>query len=284
MTAPVAGRGFGTRLADAVSATGSLCAGIDPSPSLLSAWGLPDDAAGLRTFALACVEGFAGVVPVVKPQVAFFERRGAAGYAVLEELLAACRDAGLLTIADAKRGDIDSTAAAYGEAWLAEGSPLAADAMTVHPYLGVGALAPVLERAASSGRGVFVVVRSSNPEGRFLQEARVASGESVEDALLRQVGDINRERGDPSGSVGVVVGATLEPSSYPLSLVGGPILAPGVGAQGATAADIAARFSGCDLHTVLPSVSRSLLAAGPRPASLRRAAIRQRDEIAAVWA
>jgi len=274
---------FGARLAAAVAATGPLCLGIDPSAALLDAWGLPDDPSGLRRFALRCVEAVAGVLPAVKPQVAFFERHGAAGYAALEEVLAACRGAGLLAVADAKRGDIDSTAAAYGDAWVGSG-PLAADAVTVHPYLGLDALRPLLDTAWATGRGVFVVVRSSNAEGRSVQEAVGSSGDTVADALLRQVAALNAARSEHPGSVGAVVGATLEPSAFPLASLGGPILAPGVGAQGATASDVAVRFAGCAAGTVLPSASRSVLAAGPSAAALRRAAASLRDEIAAGWA
>lgn len=283
-TPPTAGGpAFGARLAEAVAATGPLCAGIDPSAALLASWGLSDDPSGLRRFALGCVDAFAAVVPVVKPQVAFFERHGSAGYAVLEELLGACREAGLLVIADAKRGDIDSTAAAYGEAWLGSG-PLAADAMTVHPYLGTRALEPLLAAAAAAGRGVFVVARSSNPEGRALQQARTADGASVEDRVLHEVAERNRATAQDPGPFGVVVGATLGPSSFPLDRLGGPVLAPGVGAQGATVADVAARFAGCPAHTVLPSVSRSLLSSGPDQDRLRRTARELRDELAAAWA
>ena len=167
---------FGDRVAAAVAATGPLCAGIDPSPALLDAWGLSDDAAGLRSFCATCVEAFAGAVSVVKPQVAFFERHGAAGLAELERLIAEATAAGLIVIADAKRGDIDSTAAAYADAWLGDASPLAADAVTVHPYLGLGALAPLVHLASANGKGVLVVARSSNPEGRDLQQAVTAGG------------------------------------------------------------------------------------------------------------
>ena len=149
--------GFADRVVAAVAATGPLCAGIDPSADLLARWGLADTPDGLRTFGLRCVEAFAGAVPVVKPQVAFFERMGAAGLAVLEEVLGACRDAGLLAIADAKRGDIGSTMAAYASAWLDPASPLAADAMTAVAYLGLGALQPAFDLAAASGRGLSLI-------------------------------------------------------------------------------------------------------------------------------
>ena len=162
---------FGDRVAAAAARTGPLCAGIDPSSALLEAWGLRDSAEGLRTFCAICVEGFADVVSVVKPQVAFFERHGSAGLAELERLIAEATAAGLIVIADAKRGDIDSTAAAYADAWLGQASPLGVDAMTVHPYLGLGALAPLVRLASANGKGVLVVARSSNPEGRDLQQA-----------------------------------------------------------------------------------------------------------------
>ncbi|NKY08405.1 orotidine-5'-phosphate decarboxylase, partial [Cellulomonas hominis] len=131
---------FGARLAAAMSAHGPLCVGIDPHAALLDAWGLPDDAEGLRRFALTVLEAVGGRVAAVKPQSAFFERHGAAGVAVLEEVVAAGRDTGTLVVVDAKRGDIGSTMGAYADAYLRDGSPLAGDALTVSPYLGFGSL------------------------------------------------------------------------------------------------------------------------------------------------
>ncbi|HXZ62808.1 MAG TPA: orotidine-5'-phosphate decarboxylase [Acidimicrobiales bacterium] len=273
---------FGDKVAAAVAEAGPLCAGIDPSVTLLTEWGLRDDAGGLRTFCAICVEAFAGVVAAVKPQVAFFERHGSAGMAELERLVAAAAAAGLLLIADAKRGDIDSTAAAYGEAWLGTGSPLAVDAVTVHPYLGLGALAPMVRLAAANGRGVLVVARSSNPEGRSLQEAVTAGGAGVEDMLLAEIAALNDSPEVPAGTVGAVVGATLEPSSFTLSQLGGVVLAPGLGAQGAGPADVARRFAGCRPGTVLPSSSRGLLSGGPDPGELRRRAVAVAGELAAL--
>jgi orotidine-5'-phosphate decarboxylase len=175
-------------------------------------------------------------------------------------------------IADAKRGDIDSTAEAYADAWLGDASPLAADAVTAHPYLGLGALAPLVRLAARNGRGVLVVARSSNPEGRELQQAVTSGGAAVEDMLLAEVAALNGSTGVPSGTVGAVIGATLEPSNFELSQLGGIILAPGLGAQGAGPADVAKRFAGCRPGSVLPSTSRGLLATGPDPDDLRRSA------------
>jgi|HubBroStandDraft_6_1064221.scaffolds.fasta_scaffold126197_3 orotidine-5'-phosphate decarboxylase len=263
---------FGDRVAAAVRATGPLCAGIDPSASLLVSWGLTDDVTGLRAFCTRCVEAFAGVVPVIKPQVAFFERHGSAGMKELERLVAGATAAGLIVIADAKRGDIDSTAEAYADAWLGAASPLAGDAVTAHPYLGLGALAPLVRLAARNGRGVLVVARSSNPEGRELQQAMTSGGAAVEDMLLAEVAALNGSTGVPSGTVGAVIGATLEPSNFELSQLGGVILAPGLGAQGAGPADVAKRFAGCRPGSVLPSTSRGLLATGPDPDDLRRSA------------
>ena len=271
--------GFASRVARAVAETGPLCAGIDPSVGLLGEWGLPASADGVRTFGLRCIEAFAGVVPVVKPQVAFFERWGSAGMAALEDVLAAGRAAGLLVIADAKRGDIGSTMEAYASAWLDPISPLVADAVTATPYLGLGALQPALDLAAASGRGVIVVVRSSNPEGRSLQEARTSSlhdgsfdGSSVEDMLLAGIAECNHGGLSVPGTVGAVVGATREPSAFDLAGLGGVILAPGLGAQGGTAASAAALFGGCPRGSVLPSASRSIVGAGPAGVGLREAA------------
>ena len=165
-------------------------------------WGLSDDAKGLRTFCRTCVEAFAGAVAVIKPQVAFFERHGSAGMAELESLIAEATAAGLIVIADAKRGDIDSTAEAYADAWLGDASPLAADAVTAHPYLGLGALAPLVRRAAANGRGVLVVARSSNPEGRGLQQAVTADGTGVEDMLLGEIAALNGSPDVPIGNRG----------------------------------------------------------------------------------
>ena len=273
--------GFLARVVASVAGSGPLCAGIDPSSALLAQWGMPDSADGLRSFGLRCVEAFAGVVPVVKPQVAFFERCGAAGVGALESVMGAAHDAGLLVIADAKRGDIGSTMEAYASAWLDPTSPLAADAVTAHPYLGVGGLQPMFDLAGATGRGVIVVARSSNPEGRSLQRARTdeGNGVAVEDMILTAIAELNRREGAPPGTVGAVIGATLAPSDFRLADLGGVILAPGVGAQGGTAAEVRALFSDCPAGSVLASSSRSLLAEGPDVGNLGEAARRARDEM-----
>jgi orotidine-5'-phosphate decarboxylase len=270
---------FHERLQRAVAARSALCVGIDPSSALLAQWGLPDDAGGARTMGARCIESVAQWCAAVKFNVAFFERFGAAGLSALEALLSCARDAGLLTIADAKRGDIDSTNAAYAQAWLTDG-PLSVDAMTVSPYLGLDALEPYFAAAAAGGRGVFVVVRSSNPEGRPIQKALLAgpagdgAARSVEAGLLA---DIDHRS---AGSVGAVIGVSAEPE--PLALSPSRFyLAPGVGAQGATARDLAALFWHVPMTSALVNLSRPILKAGPDQDSLSVAAERGAGEISA---
>jgi orotidine-5'-phosphate decarboxylase len=267
-------RGFGARLADAVTHRGPLCLGIDPHPELLRAWGLPEDAYGLARFADACVDAFAGFA-VVKPQVAFFEAYGSAGYAVLERTIAALRDAGALVLADAKRGDIGSTMAAYAAAWAGD-SPLAVDAVTASPYLGVGSLCPLFDTAAAHQRGVFVLAATSNPEGVHVQRADVG-GRTVAQSIVDAVAVVNRKALPAPGSVGVVVGATAQ-HIPDLSDLGGPVLVPGVGAQGGRAEALAG-LGGAPPGRLLPAVSREVLRAGPDVAALRAAADRMRDTV-----
>ena len=272
---------FGARLHAATAARGPLCVGIDPHPGLLARWGLTDDVAGLERFSLTVVEAIADRVAVLKPQLAFFERHGSRGVAVLEKVLAAASAAGALTIADAKRGDIGSTMAAYADAFAGEGSPLAADAVTASPYLGFGSLRPLLDLAARTGRGVFVLGLTSNPEGPSVQHAIGADGRSVAGTVLDAVRAAN-EGAAPLGSVGVVVGATIGAdvvARLGLDLdVNGPLLAPGIGAQGATAADLRAVFGPARV-AVLPSSSREVLQAGPSVLDLRTAVDRTLSEV-----
>ncbi|MGO4120829.1 orotidine-5'-phosphate decarboxylase [Arthrobacter sp. YAF16] len=278
---------FGSRLGRAMAERGPLCVGIDPHPALLERWGLNDDVAGLERFSLTVLEAVAPLAAAVKPQVALYERHGSAGMAVLERTLAGCAEAGVLSIADAKRGDIGSTMAAYADAWLRDGSGLAADSVTLSPYLGFESLRPALDLAAESGRGVFVLALTSNPEGASVQH--VGGADSVARRIARAAAAENRrygvEQGDGKlGSVGLVVGATvgsaLADLDLDLSAVRGPILAPGLGAQGATAADLRSTF-GSAYGQVLGTSSRDILGAGPQPAGLRDAAQRTLDELRA---
>ena len=272
-------RPFGLRLTEAVATRGRLCVGIDPHPELLAGWGLTDDVAGLEAFAMTAVEALAGEVAVLKPQVAFFEAHGSAGLAVLERATAAAREAGALVLADAKRGDIGSTMAAYARAWLSDDAPLAADAVTLSPYLGVGSLDPALELAQRTGRGVFVLALTSNKEGAAVQRAVDADGRPVAQAVVDALAARNADVA-PLGSAGVVVGATVGAHGLDLTGLNGPVLAPGLGAQGAAAADLA-RVFGAQAHLVLPTTSRDVLRHGPDVAALRAAALRVRDEVTA---
>lgn len=281
---------FGRRLAEAMAERGPLCVGIDPHPALLRAWGLPDDAAGLRDFSLRVLEAAGPRAAALKPQSAFFERHGSRGVAVLEDVLAAARDLGVLTIVDAKRGDIGSTMLGYAEAYLADGSPLAGDAVTLSPYLGFGSLAPAIEVASAAGRGVFVLALTSNPEGASVQHARDADGVAVATRIAQGAERANaaeRAAGETLGSVGLVVGATVGDAVRDLGLdlagVGGPLLAPGFGAQGAGAADVAAVF-GAARSAVLASTSRAVLAAGPDVGALRAATDRATADVRAALA
>jgi orotidine-5'-phosphate decarboxylase len=272
----IGGRGervesFGARLRAAKRARGPLCVGIDPHAELLARWGLPDDATGVEQFTQTVIDALADRVAVFKPQSAFFERFGSLGIAVLESAIRQLRRAGALIVLDVKRGDIGSTVAGYAEAYLRPTSPLSADAITAHPYLGVGALSPMVEQARASGGGVFVTALTSNPEAATVQRARTADGRLVAQHVVDEISQLNE--GVAAGSFGVVVGATTGRTDLDLSRLGGPILAPGLGAQGASAADLRTVF-GDDLEPVLPSYSREVLAAGPGVADLRAAADR----------
>jgi orotidine-5'-phosphate decarboxylase len=267
-----AGRTFGARLDAALTARGSACIGIDPHPGLLLDWGLGDDLVSLERFALTCVEAFADVAAVVKPQSAFFERFGSRGVAVLERTIAEARAAGALVLLDVKRGDIGSTMTAYAQAYLDPASSLAVDAVTLSPYLGVGALEPAFELAVRQDAGIFVLALTSNKEGPQVQHARLADGRTVAQSVIDDLGGRNAAA-VPLGSFGVVVGATIGDSVAELGQLNGPYLVPGIGAQGGTAADVR-RIFGAGLPAVLPSVSREVLRRGPDLAELRAAARR----------
>jgi orotidine-5'-phosphate decarboxylase len=271
--------GFGARLRDAMSHRGPLCLGIDPHPELLRAWDLPTTPEGLAAFCDTCIEAYAGFA-VVKPQVAFFEAYGAAGYAVLERTIAALRDVGVLVLADAKRGDIGSTMAAYAAAWAGD-SPLAADAVTASPYLGFDSLRPLLQTAAAHSRGVFVLAATSNPEAATVQRAD-ADGRTVAQVIVDEVAAANRAARPEPGSVGVVVGATL--AEVPdVSALGGPVLVPGIGVQGGRVEALAG-LGGAAPGQLLPAVSRAVLRTGPGVAALRAAGERMRDAVTALAA
>lgn len=260
---------FGPKLAGAIAARGPLCAGIDPHPGLLDAWGLPRNVHGMENFALKAVDALASEVAVIKPQSAFFEAFGAAGIAVLERVVEHARSAGALVLLDIKRGDIGSTMTAYARAYLGGETALDADAITVSPYLGFDSLDPALH---TDGKGVFVLARTSNPEASRLQNALLDNGKTVAQSIVDYAAGRNAGA-SPLGGVGVVVGATIPPGELDLGELNGPILAPGFGAQGATVADLRALF-GRDLTGVLVASSRDLLRHGPAAGDLREEARR----------
>lgn len=283
---------FGDRVEAVFTAYGHLCVGLDPHAALLEAWGQPDSADGVREFGLRVIEAAAGRVGILKPQVAFFERHGAAGYAALERLLREARAAGLIVIADVKRGDIGTSVAAYGEAWLTPGSSLEADAMTISAYQGLGSIEPVMTAAEGAGKGLFVLAATSNPEAAAIQRAVLQqssrAGHTVAQAITDGVSAWNQGRADAAGrafgSMGVVFGATVDlrlagiDTDQEPPRPGLPVLAPGFGHQGAEPGDLRTRF-GSYAAGVIASESRSILAAGPE--GITDAIARRADEYGA---
>ena len=246
-------------------AYGHLCVGIDPHPYLLERWGLTDDAAGLREFGLRVVDAAAGRAGIVKPQIAFFERHGSAGYAALEETIAAARAVGILVISDVKRGDLGTSVEAYGQAWLTPGSPLEADAMTISAYQGVGSISAPIALAAEHGKGLFVLAATSNVESFTVQTASVTRGRGVGRSVAASiVEEVNTANVAPLGAIGVVIGATVDLADYGLTAADfstTPVLAPGFGFQGAGFDRIHDLF-GDSARNVVVSSSRAILEAG----------------------
>jgi orotidine-5'-phosphate decarboxylase len=275
---------FFNRLSKVVTDRGPMCVGLDPSHEIVSHWGLDDTASSVELVARTTIDAVRDVVGVVKPQVAFYERHGADGFAALGRVIGDAHEAGLLVICDAKRGDIDSTNLGYAAAWLADDSELAGDAMTVTCYLGVGAAAAFFEAAHATGRGVFVVDASTNPEGRMLQTATVVAGQhagaSVESALLAELAEVNRALDDgvePSRCVGAVVGPLRRPEG--LEHFDGPILVPGIGAQGAGIDEGRAMHAFLSHDALAINVARHVLVAGPDRRSITETATRFADAL-----
>lgn len=264
---------FGARLASAMEQSGPLCVGIDPHPELLARWGLTDSAESLAAFGETILEASVRSCAAVKPNSAFFERHGARGIAALEHVLRRARELQILTILDVKRGDIGSTMEGYADAYLSEGVPLEADAITVSPYLGFHSLKPAFELAQHTGKGVFVLGLTSNPEGFGVQHAVGPDGVPLATSVARAATELNHGA-SPMGSVGLVIGATVGSAvadlGIDLAALNGPILAPGVGAQGAGPAQLEQVF-GSARNRVLVNQSRGVLSAGPFVEKLRGA-------------
>lgn len=251
---------FAEKLTVAKARFGSLCIGLDPSRTQLSQWGLEDSVEGLRRFSELCIAQMSNRVGIAKPQVACFERFGSSGFAILTDLVAQLRAAGMVVIADAKRGDIGNTMMSYMDAWLGQ-EGVSADALTVHSFMGMDVLENSLESLATAKtRGLFALCATSNSEGFLIQTAKTNQGETVAKHVMRRAELASKQRGL---SVGVVVGATLRLEDYGLgeyldrtSEV--PILAPGFGEQGAQLEDIRLIF-GESARQVIPNLSRSIL-------------------------
>jgi orotidine-5'-phosphate decarboxylase len=297
----VSDKDFGARVQRAFVKRGPLCAGIDPHASLLQYWGLDDDVDGAERFAMTMVEALAPELGFIKPQSAFFERFGSRGIALLERVVAASQKAGALVILDVKRADIGSTMKAYADAYLDPSSPLAADAITLCPYLGTGSLQPAFDAAAAHGAGVFVLARTSNPEGKQVQLARRPDGATVAQSVVDELAQRNADA-EPMGALGVVVGAPIgacasegearlrestygithttvkqRDTAHDLARLNGPILVPGMGAQGGKPSDLP-RVLGPAVGFAIPSYSRQIARQGPATAGLRSAAAALQEE------
>jgi orotidine-5'-phosphate decarboxylase len=263
---------FAERLAVAVQDKGPVCIGLDPHLHLLPVH-FREQYAGLNgaTFrqaaagavldwGLEVLEAIAGVAAAVKPQVAFFEQLGAPGVAALEALVARAKAMGLLVVLDAKRGDIGSTAQGYCRATLDDTGPLGADSVTLSPYLGPESLRPFLDCCDAQGKGLFILVRTSNAEADAMQANGVA------EKVAGWISAWNQSRSGPQalGPVGAVVGATVpsEASALRAAMPQSWILVPGYGAQGGSAADTLPCFRQDGLGALVNS-SRGVLFAKP---------------------
>ncbi|GAA5102247.1 orotidine-5'-phosphate decarboxylase [Bartonella acomydis] len=252
---------------------GPLCVGFDPSHKVLQSWNLSPDYKGLRDFCDILLTAVVGQVGLIKPQVAFFELYGVEGLQVLKELMENARKQGLLVIADAKRGDIGSTVEAYGQAWLGESSAFRADAITANAFLGFDALTPMMRIAEETGTAVFVVVQSSNPEGKDIRNARIGD-QTLSVHLAQRICDYNSQssrKHHAVGPIGAVIGATLggEAKETIEQLKNCLFLVPGIGAQGGTITQLTNQFPQNLWQNIIPSISRSITDAGPNIVDLK---------------
>lgn len=261
---------FSKKLEFAFATRGQLCVGIDPHEDTLIDNGLEVSAQGVLSFGLQMLDQLDGIASIIKPQVSFFERFGSVGFASLEALLQEASKRGFLIIADAKRGDIGSTMEAYGQAWLAKSAPFICDALTVNPYLGVGALAPAVAFASERGKGLFVLSATSNPDGLKLQSSTYRD-QTVAQQVAEEIAKLNTATASSKGffgNLGLVIGATVDLSTLGLYGINdgkaefrAPVLAPGFGYQGADLAKAKEIFKGLS-GDVIYTISRSALKDG----------------------
>jgi len=274
---------FGQRLALAVTQKKNpVCVGIDPRATSLPELLRPNPSASIEqivqsveTFCLAIIDAVADLVPAVKPQAAFFEELGHPGMVALHKTVRYANQRGLLVIMDAKRGDIGTTAAAYANAYLGSGapgssaySPWGADALTINPYLGADTLEPFTQRCATSGSGIFVLVKTSNPGSSFFQDQRLEDGRTVSEKIADYVESLSYStRGDLGyGDIGAVVGATYpkELQAMRQRMPSAWILIPGYGAQGGSAQDVKLGLDSRGLGAIVNS-SRGIIFAYEQP-------------------
>ncbi|WP_273790935.1 orotidine-5'-phosphate decarboxylase [Bartonella sp. CM31XJBT] len=252
---------------------GPLCIGFDPSHKVLQSWNLSCDYKGLKDFCDILLTAVMGKVGMIKPQAAFFELYGVEGLQILKELIENAQAQGLLVLVDTKRGDIGSTAEAYGKAWLGPSSAFKADAITVNPFLGFDALIPLIKVAEETGAGVFVVVQSSNPEGKQIRNALIGD-QTVSAHLAQRIFEYNSQSSSQYhyiGPIGAVIGATLgsEAKDTIEQLKNSLFLVPGIGAQGGTITQLTQQFPQRLWQNVIPSVSRSITDAGRNSVDLK---------------
>ncbi len=264
---------YRARLDQLTRERGNLCVGVDPHETLVGSWGFDYDVKGLERVSRGLIEAIGDRVAVFKPQAAFFECFGAAGVQVLARVLHDIKQAGALSILDVKRGDIGSTMTAYASAYLSGRTDLSADAITLSPFLGFGSLAPAVELAHQTGRGIYVLCRTSNPEGSEVQQA-VYEGRTIAQQIVDAAHETNQRSGQDA--IGLVIGGTLLQLNLDLQGFSGSILVPGIGAQGGTVEGLESLF-GVATRQLLPSASREVMKAGPQPEALRLAIDRLSD-------
>ena len=261
---------FLNRLAEGVQQHGPLCVGLDPHLSrmppavrerctdLKSPQGRQKAADAVHEWSLTALNAVRDHVAIIKPQIALYEQIGAAGVAALEDIVRRAQTGGTLVLMDAKRGDIGSTAEAYARALLDDNGPFGADAVTLSPYLGRDSMAPFIQRCGEGEKGVFILLRTSNPGGAEIQRDEASAAELV--ARWVEAWNLPLQDENGLGPIGVVVGATLgeELVSWRKRLPNAWFLMPGFGAQGASAIDCRAGFRSSGLGALI-NTSRGVL-------------------------
>jgi orotidine-5'-phosphate decarboxylase len=269
---------FFDRLIGQIRAKDSRCiVGLDPRIDQMPAFIASDPCAAITEFHELVLDAVADLIPAVKPQLAFFEQYGVAGMQAFENTVRAARERGLLVIADGKRNDISSTAEAYANAYLSGGG-FDCDALTVTPYLGRDSLVPFVEACKKHGKGLFVVLKTSNPGSKDFEDQPLEStGRPLYEKIAGVLNELGRELTGESGysSIGAVIGATFPEEGRRLRqlMPKAPILVPGYGAQGGSAKAAAECFNEDGLGAIVSS-SRGITYAFSDPNISRDAFVR----------